>query len=63
MNFKKFLAATALAFVMPCLANAQEAEQAPEEKGWIFSEEVRLTCKNTVNGSWILNTICEIISP
>ena len=28
-----------------------------------FSEEVRLTCKNTVNGSWILNIICEIISP
>ena len=42
MNFKKFLAATAIAFVMPGLANAQEAEQAPEKEGWIFSEEVRL---------------------
>ncbi|MBE6336994.1 MAG: aminopeptidase [Lentimicrobiaceae bacterium] len=27
---------------MPCFANAQEAEQAPKEEGWIFSEEVRL---------------------
>ena len=42
MNFKKFLAATAVAFVMPCFANAQEAEQAPKEEGWIFSEEVRI---------------------
>ena len=26
-------------------------------------DEVRLTCKNTVNGSCKLNTICEMISP
>ena len=42
MNFKKFLAATALAFAMPCFVNAQEAEQAPKEEGWIFSEEVKI---------------------
>ena len=42
MNFKKFLAATALAFVMPCFANAQEAEEAAKPEGWIFSEEVKL---------------------
>ncbi len=49
MNFRKFLAATALAFVMPCLANAQEAEQAPEEKGWIFSEEVKIPITSVKN--------------
>jgi aminopeptidase C len=49
MNFKKFLAATALAFVMPCLANAQEAEQAPKEEGWIFSNEVRLPVTSVKN--------------
>ena len=49
MNFKKFLAATALAFVMPCLANAQEAEQAPKEEGWIFSNEVRLPITSIKN--------------
>ena len=32
MNFKKFLAATAVAFVLPGFANAQEAEQAPEKE-------------------------------
>lgn len=42
MNFKKFFAATALAFVMPCFVNAQEAKQETKEEGWIFSEEVRL---------------------
>ena len=42
MNFKKFLAATALAVAMPCFVNAQEAEQAPKEEGWIFSEEVKI---------------------
>lgn len=42
MNFKKLLAATALAFAMPCFVNAQEAEQAPKEEGWIFSEEVKI---------------------
>ena len=49
MNFKKFLAATALAFVMPCLANAQEAEQAPKEEGWIFTNEVRLPITSIKN--------------
>ena len=49
MNFRKFLAATALAFVMPCLANAQEAEQAPKEEGWIFSNEVRLPVTSVKN--------------
>ena len=38
MNFRKFLAATALAFVMPCFVNAQEAET-PKEEGWIFTDE------------------------
>ncbi len=62
MNFKKFLAATAVAFVMPCLANAQEAEQAPEKEGWIFSEEVRLPItsmkdQNAAGTCWCYSTL------
>ena len=49
MNFKKFLAATALAFVMPCFANAQEAEEAAKPEGWIFSEEVKLPITSVKN--------------
>ena len=49
MNFRKFLAATALAFVMPCFVNAQEAEQTPKEEGWIFSEEVKLPITSVKN--------------
>ena len=26
-------------------------------------DEVRLTCRNTVNGNWMLSIICEISSP
>ena len=62
MNFKKFLAATAVAFVMPCLANAQEAEQAPEKKGWEFSNEVRLPItsmkdQNAAGTCWCYSTL------
>lgn len=62
MNFKKFLAATAVAFVMPCLANAQEGEQAPEKEGWIFSEEVRLPItsmkdQNAAGTCWCYSTL------
>ena len=62
MNFKKFLAATAIAFVMPGLANAQEAEQAPEKEGWIFSEEVRLPItsmkdQNAAGTCWCYSTL------
>ena len=62
MNFRKFLAATAVAFVMPCLANAQEAEQAPEKKGWEFSNEVRLPItsmkdQNAAGTCWCYSTL------
>ena len=43
-----FLAAIALVFVMPCFANAQEAET-PKEEGWIFSEEVKLPVTSVKN--------------
>ena len=48
MNFRNFLAAIALVFVMPCFANAQEAET-PKEEGWIFSEEVKLPVTSVKN--------------
>ena len=62
MNFKKFLAATAVAFVLPGFANAQEAEQAPEKEGWIFSEEVRLPItsmkdQNAAGTCWCYSTL------
>ena len=62
MNFKKFLAATAVAFVLPCVANAQEAEQAPEKEGWIFSDEVRLPItsmkdQNAAGTCWCYSTL------
>ena len=65
MNFKKFFAATALAFVMPCFANAQEAEQAPKEEGWIFSEEVRLPItsikdQNSAGTCWCYSSLAFV---
>ena len=62
MNFKKFLAATALAFVMPCFVNAQEAEEAAKPEGWIFSEEVRLPItsmkdQNAAGTCWCYSTL------
>ena len=62
MNFRKFLAATAVAFVMPFVANAQEAEQAPQEEGWIFTEETVLPItsmkdQNAAGTCWCYSTL------
>lgn len=65
MNFKQLLAATALAFIMPCFANAQEAEKAPKEEGWIFSEEVRIPItsvkdQNAAGTCWCYSTMAFV---
>ncbi len=62
MNFRKFLAATAVAFVMPFVANAQEEEQAPQEEGWIFTEETVLPVtsmkdQNAAGTCWCYSTL------
>ncbi len=62
MNFRKFLAATAVAFVMPFVANAQEEEQAPQEEGWIFTEETVLPItsmkdQNAAGTCWCYSTL------
>ena len=62
MNFRKFLAATAVAFVMPFVATAQEAEQAPQEEGWIFTEETVLPItsmkdQNAAGTCWCYSTL------
>ena len=62
MNFRKFLATTAVAFVMPFVATAQEAEQAPQEEGWIFTEETVLPItsmkdQNAAGTCWCYSTL------
>ena len=62
MNFRKFLAATALAFVMPCFVNAQEAEEAAKPEGWIFTEETVLPItsmkdQNAAGTCWCYSTL------
>lgn len=65
MKFRNLLAATALAFIMPCFANAQEAEKAPKEEGWIFSEEVRIPItsvkdQNAAGTCWCYSTMAFV---
>lgn len=67
MNFKKFLAATALAFAVPCFANAQEAEEAAKPEGWIFSNEVKLPItsvknQNAAGTCWCYSTLAFVES-